>query len=305
MIVLSNKSGQLGNRLFAFAHFLANAIEHNHVVVNMAFGEYAKGFVNTRDDVFCRYPKQHSVFQGDRLRSFFFLLNKATLKVLRKLNINSSFVHSIFVADLPEYRFDQLRSYNLNSNGFQRAAKSKLVCLTFGRFFRDYTNLEKHQDTVRSFFEPIPKVNLMVEKSIGDLRTKNDIVIGVHIRRGDCVKFANGKYFFSLNVYASRMRDVRRCFSGRKVSFVVCSDEKIEGEIFEGLSTKFGPGHEVGDLYTLAECDYIIGPSSTYSLWASFYGKKPLYQMRNATEQISIENFRILQPDVLFNFSFN
>ena len=36
-------------------------------------------------------------------------------------------------------------------------------------------------------------------------------------------------------------------------------------------------GVAVEDLYALAGCDLLIGPPSTFTQWASFYGKVPLY----------------------------
>jgi hypothetical protein len=41
-------------------------------------------------------------------------------------------------------------------------------------------------------------------------------------------------------------------------------------------------GSAVEDLYSLARCDYLLGPPSTFSLWASFYGNVPLHQMASA-----------------------
>jgi hypothetical protein len=46
-----------------------------------------------------------------------------------------------------------------------------------------------------------------------------------------------------------------------------------------------GPGHFIEDLYALASCDYIIGPPSTFSQWASFYGNVPRYMVNYKAEQ--------------------
>jgi hypothetical protein len=52
MLIISAKSGQLGNRLLLFANFIAWAIEHNLTVLNPAFDEYAEFFVGTAG-IFC------------------------------------------------------------------------------------------------------------------------------------------------------------------------------------------------------------------------------------------------------------
>jgi hypothetical protein len=53
MLVISRKSGQLGNRLLLFANFMAYAIENNYTVINPAFDEYAQFFKSTSKDFLC------------------------------------------------------------------------------------------------------------------------------------------------------------------------------------------------------------------------------------------------------------
>ena len=93
------------------------------------------------------------------------------------------------------------------------------------------------------------------------------------------------------------MQDVAEQFPGRKVSFLVCSDEPRGREEFPGLSIGFGPGFPLGDLYALAQCDYLLGTLSTFSQWASFYGNKPLYQVREASERPELAQFRVSYLD--------
>ncbi len=71
---------------------------------------------------------------------------------------------------------------------------------------------------------------------------------------------------------------VRKRLSGT-TAFLIASDENVCHKDFSGMTIRQAPGHELEDLYCLAECDYIVGPPSTYSAWAAFYGKKPLYQI--------------------------
>jgi len=51
----------------------------------------------------------------------------------------------------------------------------------------------------------------------------------------------------------------------------------------------------VEDLYALAECDYIIGPPSTYTLWASFYGDTPLWFMEHKGDIPDLSAFFIAE----------
>ena len=57
---------------------------------------------------------------------------------------------------------------------------------------------------------------------------------------------------------------------------------------FGDLQVHFGPGHIVEDMYAMAEADLLIGPPSTYTGWASFYGKVPLVVMESADDSVEI-----------------
>lgn len=61
MLIIASKPGQLGNRLFLFAHFVGFSAEQNIPVANPAFDEYANYFEGTRKDLFCRYPQRLSL----------------------------------------------------------------------------------------------------------------------------------------------------------------------------------------------------------------------------------------------------
>jgi hypothetical protein len=95
------------------------------------------------------------------------------------------------------------------------------------------------------------------------------------------------------------MREMAAQFPDRKVSFFVCSDEPRNAGEFPGLSVELGAGPPVADLYTLAKCDYILGPVSTFSQWASFYGAKPLLHFYSGNDQIDRERFHVSDLDLI------
>lgn len=302
MIIFSNKCGQLGNRLFAFAHLIAYSEAHKLKLINLSFDEYAKYFQQTRSDLFCRYPPAKSLVQSDRLRSWLFVLNKAILKGLRLIRFSKSPLHRIVLADLPEYQFNDLRYYDLRCMAFARETP---MLFLFGRFFRDYENLKMHQHKVKEYFTPISEIQNHVEHIYEQIKLNAGITIGVHIRRGDYSEFANGKYLYSLNQYYEKMFELKQSLNDKRLTFIVCSNEDVDLSYFKTLPVVKGPGHLVKDMYLLAKCDYIMGPPSTYALWASFYGNKPLYQIKEIDKRISPNDFEILEPSVLYNFSFN
>ena len=139
-------------------------------------------------------------------------------------------------------------------------------------------------------FEPeekvIHKVNYYFDKYKG-------ITIGVHVRRGDYKDYLDGKYFFSDEVYLDAITQVRKLFSygNGNVRFLICSNEPFNvpqnyGDIFSIDNTD-----GMIDLYALSCCDYIIGPPSSYSQWASFYGNVPLCMLLDENIDINKESF--------------
>lgn len=302
MILFSHKFGQLGNRLFAFAHLIANAAANNTVVVNLSFDEYAKYFQASSVDIFCRYPQVVSFSKSNRLRSLLFLFNRVILKVLRKLKIFQSPAHCIIVADLPDYQFGDSRCYELNSKAFQSIVKHTPFVFLFGRFFRDYDNFEKYQHVIRDYFRPTAEIQNKVNALLKVARKDADVVVGVHIRRGDYAQFADGRYFYSQEQYAQKIMMLQTGLAQKRVTYIVCSNETINPEIFKDVKLLIATGSPIEDMYALSKCDLIMGPPSTFSLWAAFYGGKPLYQIKNIDMPVAVKDFVILPPQVLYNF---
>ncbi len=303
MLIFFNKSGQLGNRLFAFAHLIAVARKHNLKVVNLSFGEYSKYFTQTAKDIWCRYPPQQSLLRSDKLRSMLFILNGIIVKFLRAIKVKESRLHVILTADLPDYDFNDVRFFDLNSDAFLNLARKKPVFM-YGRFFRDYDGMDKFQNDIRAYFIPIPSLRNEIDKFVSKVKHGCDIVVGVHIRRGDYEFFVNGKYFYTQLAYMGLMVQLS-IVTKKKIRFLVSSNEEIDCSVFHGLDVVIAPGHLVKDLYCLSKCDYIMGAPSTYTKWAAFYGSKPLYHIKSIENTINLEKFTLLPPENLFNFSFN
>ncbi|MEA5612883.1 hypothetical protein VB671_09130 [Nodularia spumigena UHCC 0040] len=57
----------------------------------------------------------------------------------------------------------------------------------------------------------------------------------------------------------------------------------------------FSDDSPVIDLYTLSKCDYIVGPVSTFSEWAAFYGNKLLYHLSSDKLPECLENFQYIE----------
>lgn len=98
------------------------------------------------------------------------------------------------------------------------------------------------------------------------------------MRRGDYSTWHDGRYYYSLDQYADCCKTLMKHFKDKKVVFFLSSNEKLElgnswGNIPNFILSCSTPIH---DLYALSKCNYIIGPPSTFSSWASFMGNVPL-----------------------------
>jgi hypothetical protein len=284
MIVIAEKYGQLGNRLFVFAHFVACALEHGLKVSNPAFDEYAEFFETTRRDLFCRHPARASLLKGRRPRRWLYALANRVANSLAYRSPRGRFWQVI--------RIEEGESYDLAAPEFIAAARGKRLVFVQGWLFRDEPRLRKHAAALREFFAPARHVAERVGAHVRRAREGCDVLVGVHVRQGDYRGFEGGRYFYESGEYARLMRAAERLFPGRRVGFLVCSNERQDEGVFAGLRHAPGPGHFVDDMYALAACDYIIGPPSTYTLWASFYGGAPLYQVREVSAAVSAEDFK-------------
>lgn len=147
-----------------------------------------------------------------------------------------------------------------------------------------------HRDEIVKLFQPGADVTQKVEPLFKDY---HGLTIGVHVRRGDYQNYLGGKYCYADNVYLNVINEMRRIFSaeGARVRFLICSNEKhgILNDSDDIFSIQNTDG--ITDLYALSFCDYIIGPPSSYSQWASFCGGVPLYVMLDKNSQIHVDSF--------------
>lgn len=171
-----------------------------------------------------------------------------------------------------------------------RAEQAALLVL-IGWRFRDDKALREHGPLVRALFRPRAHFRQPAEQCLAELRGQCDVVVGVHVRRTDYATFRDGCFFYSDAVYRRMMKDLSAQLRGR-VGFLVASDATIDTSMFSGMLVQQAPGHELVDLYALAGCDYILGPPSTYSMWASFYGDVPLCHVSSADAEVTLEAFR-------------
>ena len=160
----------------------------------------------------------------------------------------------------------------------------------------DTRYLKQTMPELKRIFRPREEIMQKAEKMVSTLREGNDMVVGVHIRRGDYATWNEGRFFYELEEYHQFMLRVRDLYAkeGKRVSFFISSNEDFDMSLFEGCQCqRFGrePSGAILDLYTLSVCDRIMGPFSSYSRWASFIGEKPLCFLEAKDQQFTDASF--------------
>ncbi len=282
MVIIADKQGQLANRLFLLRAFIANALEYQYTLIYTNFDEYLPYFEGPASQGFPRYRIRAQLGYPTSLNNYLqrIILNPDyfPIKVLRKLNRLEYFSHYVYEVDNT--------GFDLGAPEFVKKAQTKIMIIR-GWPFSDKKSQKKHVLLIKKFFTPLPVYRQNIARLMKKIRLEVDIVIGIHIRRGDYAKFENGRYFYGFDVYAQKAIELAQQFKEKKVGFLLCSNDPIDTPAFAGLRTFFGTGHFIEDLYALAECDYLIGPPSTFSAWASFYGDVPLQHIRDAQTVIA------------------
>ncbi len=279
MIFIVGGYGELCNRIFTYANIIAFAKEYNQNVVNLVFAEYGQWFRGTEKNSLCQFPTTNTRKMVWR---------DITPYLLRPTRLIMRFSHkfklfpAIRIGEQAAFFFNEIEVLNIVT----RIHQSRISFFD-GLYFIDRENFIKHADFIRDFFTPIDEIECKVKEFISDIRSNHDVVIGVHIRHGDYEQFCNGLFYYTTEEYCFVMHQILELFPEKKVAFIICSNAHHDSIVFKNLPFFTGPGHFVEDLYALASCDYIIGPPSTFSQWASFYGKVPRYVINYKCEQFN------------------
>ena len=141
--------------------------------------------------------------------------------------------------------------------------------------YRDKRALEKHADKIRSFFQP--KNVVEAKKEWRKIRATGETIVGVHVRRGDYKNFEGGRYYYEDEIYERNKDAVGKAIAsnGQKAHFVM-----------------FPWRSAVEDQWMMSQCDYLMGPPSTFTMWASVMGKVPLGIIRDKSQTLTLADFK-------------
>lgn len=272
MIILSERRGQLGNRLFLHAYGMALAEASSQRLFDLSLHEYATYFPATR--------RRGPAWFHAGVRK----LARAMIRGIRLL----PFMRSCFVS----VGWHTPHSHSPMDPTFLADVQSRSL-----NFIEGYPELRRvtfpSTGTIRAKFIPNAEIRETVRARVAAAREGADVLIGVHIRHGDYAYFCGGIYFYPTRFYQEVMERMAGFFPGRRVAFLVCANapQRFEGVL--PFKVTNGPGSIMGDLYSLAECDYILGAPSSFSHWAAFYGRKPILHLFKQRLPDSLDEFTI------------
>lgn len=269
--VIYDAPGQTCNRLWSYLDTVAWAITHDKKISILFWDDSIKYFDKLREN-----PHVNFSLYNKRLIS---LIGENRYKTIITKIFANRFTFSF-------YSFLH-RKTDRFIVGWQKRAEHKY----FPHIYPD----------IYETFSPNPEIVTEVRSFISKYRDDGFIIIGIHIRRGDYKDFMGGKYYFSHEEYAIQMSYIQSLFQNRRVCFLISTNENYEKQIFNSLTLCDWKGKTaIHDLYALSLCDYIAGPLSTFSRWASYYGQVPLYFIEKNTKIESLKNFSIIKDFYTF-----
>jgi len=258
-LILADRPGQMGNMLILYAHFLAFCKKNDLKLVNPAFRPYEEYF-SLQSSAFDHQVKMSGLFRN-------YGISNLLLRLLRKSGFKSSLLRSFSIGHDTFYDLDE-----------DMSIASSEYNLISGWLFRGQGTFKEHIIPIRDYFRLSPVYEARLDDYFKAYVLASNLIVGVHIRRGDYKDFEGGKHYHSNEVYASYMRLTKDYFK-RPTTFLICSNEAICHEDFKGLETISGPGEAVTDMYALSRCDLVIGPPSTFTIWGQLMTDVPLFQL--------------------------
>ena len=259
-MMFARDKSQMCNNLLQYAHVYAWGREHGRKVISMRFS----------------YKYQYFKICHTSLTGFgWYLLAKymAALKLLP----TASF----------KYR-------DCNREALEHKMLKHRHIVVSGWFARWYDLFLKYRDEICDLFTldeqytaPVKAKMQEAEAPLSLTSPLSPLRLGVHIRRGDYAQWRNGQYFFDDAVYAAYINKFAEMHPDKTIHvYLSTNDSQVTADAYQQLCPKVAVHHLQGsapeDLFMLSECDYVIGPPSTFSLVAAMYRDIPLYRMDTA-----------------------
>lgn len=264
MIFARDKS-QMCNNLLQYAHVYAWGREHGRKVISMRFS----------------YKYQYFHICHTPLTGLGWYLLAKYMAALRLLP-TASFKHE-----------------DCDPVALERMMLRHRHIVVSGWFVRYYDLFLKYRQEICDLFRIDEQYTEPVKEKMKHSSLLTSLKLGVHIRRGDYAQWHDGKYCYDDEVYARHINRFAELHPDKDVHvYLSTNDASVTEERYQQLCPHVHIHHLQGnapeDLFMLSECDYLMGPPSTFSLVAAMYRDIPLYRMDTANaEDMTAEGFKL------------
>lgn len=286
MITLFYPYGDHSNRLIQNLHFEAFCIENSIEYANPTFSDISKYYVSPVKSAkeitvkFLQYyyypPSPHNKILSARI------LKSKAARCLIKLCLCRN---AVFFKEYDDKNQGVLKEYLHKYSDVYVA----------GWCFRVHDLITKHHDLLIERYtikEEYYRDNRLYSVLM-NIDRQDYTIIGVHIRRGDYDIHYEGKFYFEDDVYKRYMLNLEAEIAektGKKCVFIIFSNEatsfKESGNIYVSKNNWYV------DHFLMSKCDLLIGPPSTFTLWASYIGKNRYFHFRDDSGKIDIDDFK-------------
>jgi hypothetical protein len=260
ILFITNKYGDLGNRLFRFARIYSALYPYKIFIVDISFYQFAY-FYN---------PK--NIYYWILFRILGFISNKSFSKIQCLINKNK-LIHKI------------VTSCMLSNNKKTRISNIKKTILDSPHIFLkiDCSELISDQsfsnDVIKSKLKNIFRIKRKYTKIASKIikKDKNVFYLGVHIRRGDYKEFWGGKWYFEDDIYIQNIKILLEGINFNKnVKIVLVSNEFLNTQNWKEFDFIYIPQScPVVDQKILKKCDSILASCSSFSAWPAFIENIP------------------------------
>lgn len=273
MKILFDQPGQTCNRLWSYFYSVQESIEKKEKLYILFFDKNIKYFPHLLDD------SKYVIFPF-YLESFINIFG---------YNRYNRILRHVFYNRYSEKIYEIINKFGIECRK--------------GWEYRSLTYNKQNAKNIKGLFMPDNEIVSYVDNWFLEKRKNYDYIIGVHIRLGDYKTWENGNYYYSLDVYFKYMHTIISIFENKKILFFISSNERINyvDNLVEFI--QFENKNDIFDLYGLSKCDYIFGPLSTFSRWASFIGNVPLHFIENTTGKVELSDFSPIEDFYHFQSS--
>ena len=287
-ILEHNWGGRLANQLWNMANVYAYCLKNGYELENRSFFRYDRYFNLPNRNVVSKFFGFLDRFSNDRRRESKYYRKYTSLikkifpnKVLsdggKVFNLDN-FPTTLDCDAQPFFSSTAQRVEPLKEkNGWARKDEQCFKYLT-GWLFRSPESVIKYHKEITKYLKPKKEILERVNNFIKELREETPLLVGIHIRQTDYKFVGDGSLFFEQKEVRKIIDDYLDYFNLNKteVKFLICSDDKIDTKIFDGLNFSLGLGGEIEDMFSLANTDLIIGSNSSYGGFSAYYGNIPI-----------------------------